>query len=242
MHPELTFDLAWESLPEMFPGFSGHEHWLPLLRHHATLIEQAAERVRVTSVPGNEAVRRQYAESLELLRIVEQIRGPQAALADVGSGGGFPGLVIAAVRPEMSVHLIEPLQKRAAFLTGLAKELRLGNVAVYAQRAEDAGRGALRDAIPLITARAVAELRELLEYTAPLAAPGGLLALPKGSGFGTEFAAAARACSELACEFLEFVPMRPEVSTTVGVALFRKTAATPVRYPRRPGMPGKRPL
>lgn len=242
MHPEFAVSLAWESLPALFPEFPGAGRWLPLLREHARLVEENAASVRVTAVSGETAVRRQYAESLELLRIIESQGGPASALADVGSGGGFPGLVIAAVRPETAVHLIEPLKKRANLLVAAAASLGLGNVTVHAVRAEEAGRGPLRDSLPNVTARAVAELRELLEYTAPLARPGGLLALPKGTGFAAELVAASGAMAELRCEFLQLAPMRAEVSDTPGVALFRKTGATPDRYPRRPGVPGKRPL
>lgn len=235
-------DMAWAALPVLFPEVAGPGRWLPLLQRHAALIEAAAGRVRVTSVPAREAIQRQYAESLELLRIVRRSTLAIPILADVGSGGGFPGLVAAIACPETAVHLVEPLQKRAALLRELSEALALENVTVHPVRAEEAGRGPLRDGASVVTARAVAGLRELLEYTAPLAAPGGLIALPKGSAFGEELADAANAAKVLACGFLAFEAMRPAVSATLGVALFRKLGPTPAAYPRRPGVPGKRPL
>lgn len=216
-------------------------YWLPVLERHAALVAEAASRVSVTSVPPEEAVRRHYAESLELLRIIES-EGRITALVDVGSGGGYPGLVIAAVRKNAEIHLVEPLQKRARFLAELADELGLTNVTVHAVRAEDAGRSALRDASPVVTARAVAELRVLMEYTAPLAADGGLVAFPKGSALAAELEAASGAMEALGLSFEGAPGMRPEVSETLRVALFRKHGATDVRYPRRAGVPGKRPL
>ncbi len=236
-------NLDWAGLPILFSDVPGSGRWLPLLQAHAALLEAARDRVRVTAVASDEAVRRQYAESLELLRIAEDHTvGSGSPLVDVGSGGGFPGLVIAIVRPELEVHLVEPLQKRARLLAEMAAELGLRNVTVHPVRAEEAGRGQLRDSAAVVTARAVAELRELLEYTAPLAAPGGLLVFPKGSAFKEELDGAAAAMQELACDYQGFVPMRPEVSETLGLALFRKRAETPSRYPRRAGMPAKRPL
>lgn len=235
-------NLTWEELPALFPGFPQAGRWLPLLQRHAALLEGAAGRVRVTSVTPQEAVRRQYAESLELLRIIEEETPTPAALADIGSGGGFPGLVMAIVRPEMGCELIEPLRKRAGLLAELAAELALTNVTVHALRAEEAGRGPLRDALPVVTARAVAELRELIEYTAPFALPGGLIALPKGSGLRLELDSAVASLAALECAFASSRPMRPEVSVTLSVALFRKIAATPGAYPRRAGVAGKRPL
>lgn len=235
-------NLAWEALPELFPQVPGPGRWLPLLRRHAGLVEAAAERVRVSSVPSEDVVRRQYAESLEIWRVVVDRDSVPATLVDVGSGGGFPGLVIAIISPETAVHLIEPLHKRANLLNDLVAELGLANVTVHALRAEEAGRGPLRDAADAVTARAVAALRELAEYATPLARHGGLVALPKGSAFNQELADAGAALSALHCELMEFVPMRPEVSTTLGVALLRKLAPTPDAYPRRVGLPAKRPL
>lgn len=189
-----------------------------------------------------QVVQRHYAESLEILRIAEEGGADPATLVDVGSGGGYPGLVLAIVRPQSAVHLVEPLQKRARLLETIAGELGLQNVIVHPVRAEEAGRGPLRDSATMVTARAVAALPELLEYTAPLAAPGACLAFPKGTSHPEELAAAAAAMSELACEHRTTLPMRPEVSSAVSVLLFQKIGPTHPRYPRRPGMPAKRPL
>jgi 16S rRNA (guanine527-N7)-methyltransferase len=205
------------------------------------MLAAAAARVRVTSVPREEWVRRHFAESLELLRIVLE-RSACESLADVGSGGGFPGLVIAAVRPGCVVHLIEPLQKRARLLVDMAEELGLTNVSVHPVRAEEAGRGPLRDSCGVVTARAVAGLSELLEYTAPLARPSGLIALAKGSGLEEEVSAAGAACEALRCALVGIEAMRAEVAKVGFVALFEKTGATPERYPRRAGIPAKRPI
>jgi 16S rRNA (guanine527-N7)-methyltransferase len=94
----------------------------------------------------------------------------------------------------------------------------------------------------LVTARAVADLRVLLEYTAPLCAVGGLLAFPKGSGLVEENAAAGAAIEALGLERAGTATMRAEVSETLSVALFRKVKATDARYPRRAGVPERRPL
>jgi len=138
--------------------------------------------------------------------------------------------------------LVEPLRKRARLLESMAAELGLANVSVHAQRAEEAGRGPLRGSAELVTARAVAPLRELLEYTAPFCAAHGRVVLPKGSALDDELAAADKALSELALAAREVVPMRPEVSETLRVAVFERCGEFPQRYPRRPGLAAKRPL
>lgn len=234
--------MDWHDLPALFPGLPSPDRWLPLLRQHARLLEEAAPRVRVSAVPPVEAVRRHYAESLEAWRLMPHSEEPPARLADVGSGGGFPGMVIAIVSPETDVHLVEPLGKRARLLREIAAQLRLPNVTVHGSRAEEAGRGPLRDACQVAVARAVAEARELVEYLAPLVAPGGVVVMPKGSRASEELKAAERAMTELGCEFVSLTPMRPAISETALVAVLRKLRPTPDVYPRRAGVPHRRPL
>ncbi|MEX0781585.1 MAG: 16S rRNA (guanine(527)-N(7))-methyltransferase RsmG [Dehalococcoidia bacterium] len=241
MSPDINDEIEWDALPGLFPAFESPGRWLPLLQRHLALVEEAAPQTRVTSVPASEAVRRHYAECLELLRVASR-PGPPASVVDVGSGGGYPGLVIAAVMPGAPVTLIEPLKKRARLLEAMAAELGLVNVRVDALRAEEAGRGAARDSGDLVTARAVAPLAELLEYTAPLARVGGAVVLAKGSGLADELGRSARAQDELRCALETIEKARPAISPNLAFALFRKLDPTPAKYPRRPGFPGKRPL
>ena len=236
--------LRWDGLPGLFLGFEAPGRWLPLLQEHARLLLDAAPAVRVTSVPPDEWPARHYAEALELLRLVIQHRDgqPPASLIDVGSGGGFPGMVVAAILPNTEVWLVEPLQKRARLLEAMASQLALTNVHVVAERAETAGHTMLRETAEVVTARAVAPLPELLEYTAPLAAMHGIVALPKGSTLGTELGEAAPAMETLGVATAGDVAMRESISQTLRVAFFTKVSPSPPRYPRRPGMPAKRPL
>lgn len=234
----LDATLTWESLPELFPGIEEPERWLPVLRQHAELL--AAAPVQTTTVRGEEVVARHYAESLEAYRLAG---APQTGLvADVGSGGGFPGLVIAVVAPGVEVHLVEARKKRAELLVELAERLGLSNVTVHGERAEEAGRGRLRDGADLAVARAVAPLPVLLEYLAPLTATGGTIAAVKGSRGEAELMEAEAAIEALNCERTGTEAMRAEVGGRMRVLLFRKRGATPPRYPRRPGMPRKRPI
>ena len=230
--------LEWEMLPSLFPDFAEPGRWLPLLRRHAELLAESP--VQTTTVTGEDVVARHYAESLEAYRLAGAPSG--GVVVDVGSGGGFPGLVIAAVAPGAEVHLVEARKKRAALLEELAATLGLDNVTAHGERAEEAGRGGLRDSANLVVARAVAPLPVLLEYTAPLAATGGTIAAVKGSRGEAELAESEAAMTALACEHTGTEGMREEVAGRMSVQLFRKTGPTPPRYPRRPGMPAKRPI
>lgn len=110
-----------------------------------------------------------------------------ARVADVGSGAGLPGVVWALVRPDLNVTLIEPLLRRATFLTEVVADLGLSErVAVVRSRAED-----LDDEFDVVTARAVARLDQLAAWTLPLVRPGGWVVALKGAGAADEIAAAA---------------------------------------------------
>jgi len=111
-------------------------------------------------------------------------------VGDVGSGAGLPGLVLAIARPDVSFVLIEPMERRVAWLNDQVSALRLDNVEVLRSRAED-----VRLDLPLdqVTARAVSAFRTLIPLTAPLVRPGGELVLMKGAGAPAEVEAAAKA-------------------------------------------------
>jgi len=155
---------------------------------------------------------------------------PPGSLADVGSGGGLPGLVLAVVRPERELHLIEATARKAAFIAEAAAEIGV-SVHVHAERSEDLGRGALRDACACVVARALAPPPVAAELCLPLCAAGGRMVLWSRESAGVELAFAVR---ELAGELL--------VAEAPGVLVAGKLAATPERFPRRPGMAAKRPL
>ncbi len=110
-------------------------------------------------------------------------------VGDVGSGAGLPGLVLAIARPEVSFVLIEPMERRIAWLNEQVAELGLGNVEVVRARAEEAR---LESPLDQVTARAVSAFRKLIPLTAPLVRPGGELVLMKGAGAAAEIEAAAK--------------------------------------------------
>ncbi|MGK2853071.1 MAG: 16S rRNA (guanine(527)-N(7))-methyltransferase RsmG [Microbacteriaceae bacterium] len=110
-----------------------------------------------------------------------------ARVGDVGSGAGLPGMVLALARPDARFTLIEPMERRAAWLADEAARLGLGNVEVLRSRAEEIH---LAQGFDQVTARAVSALRTLIPLAAPLLRPGGELILMKGSGAAAEIASA----------------------------------------------------
>jgi 16S rRNA (guanine527-N7)-methyltransferase len=202
-------------------------------------------RAGLTSLTDPDAIeRRHFVESLALLEALEEHGVLSSPVIDIGSGAGFPGLPMKIARPDLEMTLLEATGKKAAFLEAVASELGLAGITVIAARAEDLGRDTRhRERYALAVARALAPLRVLLELALPLVTVGGHLAAPKGSGAQREIAEASTALTALGGEIVLAEPLE---SVTVDVkptlVLVRKIAPTPERYPRRPGVPSKRPL
>jgi 16S rRNA (guanine527-N7)-methyltransferase len=196
----------------------------------ALLVERVCSTpVGVTAIRDpTEAATRHVLEALAGLPAVDA--APAGPLADVGSGGGLPGLVLGVARPERAIHLIEATARKAAFIADVAADMGV-SVQVHAERSEDLARGELRDACTCVVARALAPPPVAAELCLPLCRPGGRVVLWSREPASAELAFAADA---LAGELVA-----PECS---GVLVIAKLSATPERFPRRPGMAAKRPL
>jgi 16S rRNA (guanine527-N7)-methyltransferase len=195
-------------------------------------LEHWSARLNLTSIPRDRMWSRNVVEVEELLAVAEP--APGSTVVDVGSGGGVPGIVIAILRPDLSVTLIDSDQRKAGFLIHVAGLLGLSGLVVEAIRAEDAGRRAdLREGFDLVTSRATAPPPVLCELTLPLVRTGGALCalVTDAPGALSGCIAAASACGGGA-------PDAP----TPGVLRVRKVEPTPERYPRRPGIPSRHPI
>lgn len=125
-------------------------------------------------------------------------------VGDVGSGAGLPGLVLAIARPDVSFVLIEPMERRVAWLNEQVDELGLSNITVVRARAEDAR---LDRPLDQVTARAVSAFRKLLPLTAPLVRNGGELVLMKGAAASSEVEAAAKEIRKFAVHDIEVLTL-----------------------------------
>jgi 16S rRNA (guanine527-N7)-methyltransferase len=173
------------------------------------------------------------ADSLSAVPYLSPIR-----LADIGSGMGFPGLALAAAFPSSHVTLIESQRRHAAVAERLGRAAGLGNVAVLSLRAEE-----VQDEFDVVTARAVAPLAVLVEYAAPLLAPGGQFVAWKGARDAAEELSGEEAGRLVGLSPDRVVPVEPFPGAhSRHLHFYAKTAPTPDRFPRRPGMARKRPL
>jgi 16S rRNA (guanine527-N7)-methyltransferase len=202
-------------------------------------------RISLTSLRDRESIeRRHFVESLALLRAVEDAGALGSPVIDVGSGAGFPGVPIKIARPDLEMTLLEATEKKASFLDGLIASLGLSGLRVVHGRAEDVAHDpGQRELYTLALARAVAPLPTLVELALPFVRVGGYLATPKGSAAVREVREAANAlkvCGGAIAQMSKLDVPPPGPAPTL--VLVRKVAETPERYPRRPGVPSKRPL
>lgn len=162
-------------------------------------------------------------------------------VVDVGSGGGLPGFALKISRPDLQVTVIEADQAKAAFLVQTAARLGLRGVEVVPRRAEDAARDPnYREAFDVATARALAPMRVLVELCLPFVRVGGRLLAQKTAG---EDVAGARHAIEVLGGSLESVVTAPSAAREQGtIIIVDKIASTPDAYPRRAGVPSRRPL
>ncbi len=205
------------------------------------------ERFNLTAITEYEQVQiRHFLDSLSCLLPLRGQSGKGAPLRciDVGSGAGFPGLPLKIYCPRMHMVLLEATGKKVDFLVHVAARLGLSDVLALKGRAEEVAHDpAHREQYDLAVARAVAELSVLAEYTLPFCALGGLVIAQKGASAQEEAQAAEYAISLLGGRMQQVIPVE-----LLGLAeprylvVIEKVARTPAQYPRRPGMPAKRPL
>lgn len=186
------------------------------------------------------------ADSLSALPYLDDLaarRDGIARMADIGSGAGFPGLPLAIARPGVAFDLIESVRRKCEFMESAARRLGLDRVRIVNSRAEDWARGEARERYAAVLARAIAPLAVLVEYAAPLLAPGGGLVAWKGERDPAEEQAGeqAGAIVGLAPAGVERVHPFPG-SRSHNLHLYEKVSLTPVEFPRRAGAARKHPL
>ena len=210
-----------------------------LAEFHAILTEANA-RMNLTRVPEdiNEAVDRNYLDSLSALPLLADLQN----CVDIGSGAGFPGVPLSIYMPETRFLLMDSQAKRVGFLKRAIGTLKLDAEAT-ALRAEDAGVGGLRESFDAAVSRAVAPMNVLAELMLPLVKVGGRMLAWKGPGVSDELDGARAAIELLGGRVERVFPVEiPGRDWAHNIVAVEKIARTPGKYPRRAGVPEKRPL
>jgi len=201
------------------------------------------ERVNLTAITDPLAIEMpHFLDSLSVLKAVSL--PPGTRVIDVGAGAGFPGLPLKIVCPQIQLTLLEATGKKTTFLQHMITQLNLSQVKIANARAEEAGQDpAHREHYDVVVARAVAHMPILAEYLLPLCRVGGRCIAMKGESAAAEIGLAENALRLLGGRFVQLTPIElPHVAETHYLVVIEKVAATPHHYPRKPGIPSKKPL
>jgi len=204
------------------------------------------QRINLTAITDYQEV--QIKHFLDSLSVVLALREPLSEacprLMDVGTGAGLPGIPLKIALPGLKLVLLEATAKKTAFLRHIKDKLGLGEVEVVCGRAEDIAHEAeYRERFSLVVSRAVARLATLVELALPFCAPGGRFIAQKKGDISQEVASAARAIELMGgkLEEIKRVSLK-ELADVRWLVIIDKVAPTPQQYPRRPGIPAKKPL
>ena len=211
-------------------------------RYAAELIEWN-RRVNLTAIVDPlDIARKHFLDSLSVLAACDV--HPGSRIIDVGSGAGFPGLPIGIARPDVRVTLLEATRKKCDFLRRVIELLELSRVTVVNARAEDAARDSFqREQYDVAVARSVAALDTLAEYVLPFTRVSGVALAHKSGDVETEVEQAGTAIAALGGRVRRIAPVAiPGLSEARAIVVIDKIGPTPDRFPRRAGMPERRPI
>jgi len=204
------------------------------------------QRVNLTAITDYEEVQiKHFLDSLTVVLAWQPQTGNATPyLIDVGTGAGMPGLPLKVLFPDIKLVLLDATAKKAAFLHHLKQKLELHDVEIVIGRAEEVARlSQYREGFDIVLSRAVAPLPTLVELTLPFCTTGGSLIAQKKGGIDSEISRATRAIGILGGKLREVKEVDLEEFTDERwLIIVDKVSPTPEHYPRRPGVPAKRPL
>jgi 16S rRNA (guanine527-N7)-methyltransferase len=235
-----------EKLAQEFQKLSG----ISLSQSQLSVFSRYAEELKIwntkyslTAIRNPEEVRIKH--FLDSLSAYLALRGTTITrIIDIGTGAGFPGLPLKILCPGMRMTLVESVGKKASFCEHAAQELNLDNIVVLQARAEAIGQMlGHREKYDWALARAVAIMPVLAEYLLPLVQVGGKVLAMKGEDAPAEVQSASHAIQILGGHLQRLIPVTlPGVAEIRHLVVIDKVSATPGKYPRREGIPSKRPL
>ena len=213
-----------------------------LCKYYELLIEWN-EKINLTALTAPEDVAlKHFTDSLMLLRYIAIEKDARLSIIDVGTGAGFPGLVLKIARPDIRLTLLDSLQKRLVFLDTVCQALGLGDVELIHSRAEDGARTQLRDSFDIAVSRAVASMNTLCEYDMPYVKIGGRFIAMKGKDAECELANAENAITQLGGKLIAKHDFILGSAGERSIIEIEKISPTPDKYPRKSKQIKNKPL
>ncbi len=208
---------------------------------YARLLREWNEKINLTAITEPEEIAVKHFLDCSTLLLSCDLKGK---VIDVGTGAGFPGLVLKILKPEIDLYLLDSLNKRLLFLDEVVKTLKLEKVTLIHARAEDGGRDKkLREQFDFSVSRAVANLSTLAEYCLPFVKTGGQMVALKGPALTEEAENAKGALSKLNSRIESINKTNiPDTDMEHMIITIKKLRQMPTQYPRKAGKPSKEPL
>jgi 16S rRNA (guanine527-N7)-methyltransferase len=215
---------------------------MALITYEKELLEWN-HKFNLTAIRDSESIRtKHFLDSFSC--VLAWKTSPPSNLIDVGTGAGFPGIPLKILYPNLKLTLVESVRKKVMFCQHIVHTLELEHVDVIQARAEDLGQNPdHREKYDWAVARAVANLNVLSEYLIPLVKVGGMALAQKGESGPAEAQSAEKTMGLLGGKLKQLIPVTlPSVAEDRYLVIVEKVAATPPKYPRKPGIPMKQPL
>jgi len=215
---------------------------MALMTYEKELLEWN-QKFNLTAIRDSESIRTKHFLDSFSCALAWKASPPNQVI-DVGTGAGFPGIPLKILYPSLKLTLVESVGKKAMFCQHIVRVLGLEHVDVIQARAEDLGQNPQhREKYDWAIARAVANLNVLSEYLIPLVRLGGAMLAQKGESGPAEAQAAEESMKLLGGKLKQLIPVNlPSVAEDRYLVVVEKVAATPPKYPRKPGIPMKQPL
>lgn len=217
------------------------EEQLGMLYQYMILLLEWNEKINLTAIiEPSEIIIKHFIDSMTILKYIDENK----TLVDIGTGAGFPGIVLKIVRPDIKITLVDSLNKRILFLDDVIQKLNLKNIETIHSRIEDFGRNKkYREKYDVVTSRAVANLSTLAEYMIPLIKIKGIGIAMKGNEVQEEIKVSQKAIQILGAKINKIESFNlPKSDMGRNIILIDKQTKTPNQYPRKPGTPSKEPI
>lgn len=207
-------------------------------KKYEKILQEENEKINLTSITKEEEIIDKHFYDSSLFLFYKNIKG---TLVDVGTGAGFPGVVVKIINPEIKLVLIEPIKKRCLFLEKLVKELDLKDVEIINERAEDYSINN-RSKYDFVTARAVANVSILIEVCGAMVKKEGYFICLRGKDGHKEIEDASKAIKTMGFAVQETVDASLYDGSSRVISFFKKEVETPKSFPRKYNIIKKNPL